>query len=155
MKAFHGRAAARVECTPRTAFDLVTDIDRLPDWNASIEALVERPPQLTPGAEWTVRMHPPHLPTWLSISRLEELDTGRLRFAYDTRNADGNPSHVIWSWDVVAAEGGAEVTVTWDCFLETFDRRFLGGPLRKRQLAREVPNSLAALGDALSRTSLQ
>ena len=26
---------------------------------------------------------------------------------------------------------GAEVTVTWDCYLKTFDRRVLGGPLRK------------------------
>ena len=48
-------------------------------------------------------------------------------------------------WD---ADDGAEVTVTWDCYLKTRDRRFLAGPLRKRQLAREVPASLAALASA-------
>ena len=99
-------------------------------------------------------MHPPRLPSWLSISRLEELDARCYRFTYDTRNADGNPSHVMWSWEVVAAGDGAEVTVTWDCYLKTLDRKFLGGPLRKRHLAREVPKSLAALSNALSNTSI-
>ena len=39
-------------------------------------------------------------------------------------------------------------------YVATFDRKFLGGPLRKRQLAREVPKSLAALNTALSDTSI-
>jgi hypothetical protein len=44
--------------------------------------------------------------------------------------------------------GGAEVTVTWDCYLKTFDRRVFGGPLRKRQLSHEVPGSLRAIASA-------
>ncbi len=49
---------------------------------------------------------------------------------------------------------GADVTVTWECYLEAFDRKFFGGPLRKRQSAQEVPKSLAALSKALSNTSI-
>ena len=89
-----------------------------------------------------------------ATTRIEELDARCLRFTYDTRNADGNPSHVMWSWEVVAAGDGTEVTVTWNCYLERLDRKFLAGPLRKRQLSREVPKSLAALSTALSSTSI-
>ncbi len=39
--------------------------------------------------------------------------------------------------------------MTWDCYLKTFDRRVFGGPLRKHQLAREVPRSLSAIDRAL------
>ena len=81
--------------------------------------------------------------------RLEELDHGRFRFAYETRNGDGNPSYTKWAWEVTGTGGGSEVTVTWDVYLKTADRKFFGGPLRKRQLAREVPNSLAAMASAV------
>jgi uncharacterized protein YndB with AHSA1/START domain len=155
MDEFHGQASVRVGATPQAVFDLITDVDRLPEWNAAIEAVVERPQTLTEGAEWTVKMHPPRLPSWKSISRVEELDRGRYRFAYRTRNADGNPSYVRWAWEVVDDGGGADVTVTWDCCLKTFDRRFLAGPMRKRQLAREVPRSLAAMVSAVSAASLR
>src|SRR6478752_2161 len=152
MKEFHGRASARVAAAPQRVFDFLTDVDRLPEWNAAIEAVVERPPALAQGVEWTVKMHPPRLPSWKSISRVEELDRERLRFAYETRNADGNPSYVNWAWEVVDSNGGAGVTVTWDCFLETLDRKLLAGPLRRRQLAREVPTSLTALVNAVTTT---
>jgi hypothetical protein len=38
----------------------------------------------------------------------------------------------------------------WDCYLKTLDRRILAGPLRKRQLAREVENSLGAIAPAVN-----
>ena len=57
-----------------------------------------------------------------------------------------------WAWEITGAGGGAEVMVTWDVYLKTADRRYLGGPLRKRQLAREVPNSLAAMAEAVTAT---
>jgi hypothetical protein len=44
---------------------------------------------------------------------------------------------------------GTGVTVTWDVYLKTADRKFFAGPIRKRQLAREVPRSLAAMASAL------
>ena len=53
-----------------------------------------------------------------------------------------------WLAALVTAPAEAEVTVTWHCYLKTLDRKFLAGPLRKRQLAREVPVSLAALASA-------
>jgi len=149
MDEIHGRASLQVDATPQAVFELITDVDRLPAWNAAIETVLERPPALAEGAEWTVKMHPPRTPSWTSISRLEELDRRRFRFAYETRNGDGNPSYTKWAWEVTGAGGGAEVTVTWDVYLKTADRRFFAGPIRKRQLAREVPDSLAAMASAV------
>jgi len=150
MDEIHGRASLRVDATPQAVFGLITDVDRLPEWNTAIETVLERPAGLAEGAEWTVKMHPPRTPSWTSISRVEELDRRELRFAYETRNGDGNPSYTTWAWVVTVAGGGAQVTVTWDVYLKTADRRFFAGPLRKRQLAREVPNSLAALAGAVT-----
>ena len=149
MKELHGRAVGQVDAAPQSVFDLITDIDRLPEWNTAIEAVVDRPPALGVGAEWTVAMHPRRMPRWQSVSRVVELDARHRRFAYETRNADGNPSYVKWAWAVAGTGNRAEVTVTWDCYLETFDRRVLAGPLRKRQLAREVPNSITAMANAV------
>jgi uncharacterized protein YndB with AHSA1/START domain len=151
MREFHGRATARTAATPEAIFGLITDLDRLTEWNGAIEALVRRPADLVPGAEWMVTMHPPRLPRWGSISRVGEIDTQKRRFAYETRNADGNPSYTRWAWEVEAAGTGTMITVTWDCYLRTADRRFLAGPLRKRQLAREVPRSLSAIDSAVRR----
>src|SRR5512140_1077887 len=108
MDEIHGCASLQVDATPQAVFDLITDVDRLPEWNAAIEKVVTRPPVLIEGAEWTIKMHPPRLPSWKSISRVEKLDPRRFHFAYKTRNADGNPSYVIWAWEVVSAGNGAE-----------------------------------------------
>ena len=152
MKEFHGRASTRVDTTSQAVFDFITDIDRLPEWNVAIEAVVERPSALAEGLEWTVTMHPPHMPSWKSVSRVDELARDNHRFAYETRNADGNPSYTKWAWEIVSADAGTEIAVTWDCYLETFDRRVLAGPLRKRQLRREVSNSLAAIANTVNAT---
>jgi len=150
MNEFHGEASLTTESEPDAVFDLITDVERLPEWNAAIEAVVERPSTLTTGSGWTVRMHPRRMPKWGSVSRVTVLDRAGRRFSYETRNADGNPSSVSWSWTIEpAAGGGATVTVHWSCTLRTVDRKFFGGPMRKRQLAREVPRSLAALDSAL------
>lgn len=151
MDEFHGQASARVDTTPRAVFDVITDLNRLPEWNAAIEAVVAQPAALAEGAEWTVRMHPAGTPRWGSVSRVVELSRDRYRFAYQTRNADGNPSYSEWAWVIAHGGAGADVTVTWRVHLKTFDRRFFAGPIRKRQLAREVPRSLAALASAISR----
>ena len=150
MDEFHGQASVRVDATPQAVFDFITDVGRLPEWNTAIEAVVKQPPALAEGVEWTIKMHPPHTPSWGSISRVEELDRGRYRFAYQTRNADGNPSYTQWAWEIGGGGDGADVTVTWDVYLKTLDRRVFGGPMRKRQLAREVPRSLTALAGAVS-----
>jgi uncharacterized protein YndB with AHSA1/START domain len=145
MKEFHGHASARIDAPPQAVFDLITDVDRLPEWNTAIEAVVQRPSTLAEGVEWTVKMHPPHVPSWGSISRVETLDRPNLRFAYESRNANGNPSYTKWAWAVVVAGDSAEISVSWDVYLKTLDRRVLAGPLRRRMLEREVSNSLIAL----------
>jgi uncharacterized protein YndB with AHSA1/START domain len=149
MHEFHGRATTRVSMSPRAVFDLIIDVDRLPEWNRAIESVIDRPPALAEGTEWTVKMHPPHTPAWRSVSRVEQLDRQHLRFAYETRNADGNPSYTTWTWQVAGNGDGAEITAAWDCYLKTADRKFFAGPVRKRQLAREVPKSLTNLARTL------
>jgi uncharacterized protein YndB with AHSA1/START domain len=148
-KEFHGTATTVADAPPQAIFDLITDIDRLPEWNDAIERVVERPAQLEQGTTWTVRMHPKHSPSWGSISRVESLNREQLRFAYETRNTDGNPSYVKWTWQLVERDGASEVAVSWDCSLATLDRRLLAGPIRKRALAREVPRSLERLSAAV------
>jgi hypothetical protein len=152
MDEFHGQAFGRVAAPPEAVFDFITDVGRLPEWNHAIESVVEQPGALAEGVEWQVRMHPQGLPGWGSISRVEEIDRGRHRFGYRTRNADGNPSYTEWGWEIAGSGDQADVadvTVTWTVHLKTFDRRFFGGPIRKRQLAREVPHSLSALATAM------
>jgi hypothetical protein len=63
------------------------------------------------------------------------------------------PSYVQWVWEVAGAVSGTDVTVTWDCYLKTFDRRVFAGPLRKRMLAREVSTSLRAMASAVTATA--
>ena len=145
MRTFSGTAGAEVDAAPATVFAAITDIDALPDWNAAIECVVSRPAQLVAGASWTVRMHPPHAPAWNSVSTVEVYDPVRLRFRYRTQHANGNPSFVVWSWTVTPRAGGSSVWVSWDCALNTRDRRWIAGPIRKRQLALEVPRSLTEL----------
>lgn len=150
MDEFEGKASVRVDAAPQAVFDFITDVGRLAEWNTAIEAVAAQPAALAAGAEWTVRMHPPGTPRWGSRSRVEEIDRDRLRFAYETRNTDGNPSYSRWAWELADDGGRTAVTVTWHVYLKTFDRRFFAGPIRKRQLAREVPDSLTALASAVT-----
>ncbi len=153
MRQFRGEASTIIDADPDAVFAMITDIDRLPTWNAAIEAVTDRPDALAVGIEWTVKMHPPRMPSWGSISRVVEMDRAERRFDYETRNADGNPSSVTWTWQVRPSGSGAtEVTVTWVCELRTIDRRLLAGPLRRRHLAREVPRSLDALAGVFAAT---
>jgi uncharacterized protein YndB with AHSA1/START domain len=148
MHEFHGSATAHLEATPEAVFELITDVGRLPEWNDAIESVAEQPPDVAEGAEWLVVMHPAHLPRWRSRSTAQEIDRDKRRFAYRTVNADGNPSYAVWHWQVDPADDGSEVTVTWDVFLKTADRRWLAGPLRRRGLRHEVAASLPAIDRA-------
>ena len=58
MREFHGTATAFIDATPESVFDFITDINRLPEWNAAIERVVEAPGSLAYGSEWVVVMHP-------------------------------------------------------------------------------------------------
>ena len=145
MQEIHGTAVGSVKAAPDATFRLITDIDRLPEWNRAIERVVVPAPDLTPGTEWVVKMHPSRGMTWRSRSRVEEIDKDVRRFRYRTWNADGNPSYADWKWEVVGLDSTAQVSVSWDVYLKTLDRKLLAGPIRKRQLRKEVAESLRAL----------
>jgi hypothetical protein len=154
MKEIHGIATDVVGASPDAVFRVITDLDRLPDWNRAIECVVEPATGREPGTEWIVKMHPSRGMQWLSRSRIDEIDDSLRRFRYRTWNADGNPSYSDWTWEVAEADGAATVTVTWDISLETLDRRVLAGPIRQRQLRKEVAASLMALDRAVREASI-
>ncbi len=145
MQEIHGTASDRVSGDADAVFRLITDVDRLPEWNRAIECVVEPATELAPGAEWVVKMHPSRGMTWKSRSRVDEIDRDARRFGYRTWNADGNPSYADWKWEVIPVDSGAQVTVSWDVYLKTLDRKLLAGPIRQRQLRKEVGDSLHAL----------
>jgi uncharacterized protein YndB with AHSA1/START domain len=146
MREFHGTAGQHVDADPDDVFALITDIDRLPEWNAAIESVADRPGSLLVGDEWVVIMHPPKLPRWRSRSTTLAVDPDLRQFAYRTRTDDGNPSYIDWTWSVVPDEGGAQVVVSWDADVKTFGRRLIAAPMIRRPgLRREVPASLESL----------
>jgi hypothetical protein len=147
MREIHDRAETTINADAKALFTRITNLERLPDWNKAIEKVIDRPSALTPGASWTVQMHPSRLMRWKSVSTLSELDCEARRFSYRTVNADGNPSYTLWEWEVTPTGDGVEVSVHWDVFLVTLDRRLLAGPIRGRQLRHEVANSLTALAE--------
>jgi hypothetical protein len=98
----------------------------LPEWNRAIESVVERAPELAPGIEWVVKMHPSRGMTWQSRSRVEEIDMDAGRFSYRTWNADGNPSYTDWKWEVVPFDSAAQVTVNWDVYLKNIGSQVVG-----------------------------
>lgn len=153
MREFQGSATAHIEAAPDVIFDVITDINRLPEWNRAIEAVIEEPANLDVGAEWVVVMHPPRLPRWNSRSRVEELDRDRLRFAYRTQTDDGNPTFLVWTWEIVAGDGGARVNVRWHAHIKTLGRRLVAPRVRRPQLCQEVPASLAAISKITARRS--
>jgi len=142
-----GTVTEVVAAPPGEVFGVITDIDRLPEWNDIIEALVERPPALVPDAEWVVRLRSMGM-RWESRARLLELDEAARRFGYRSRTDDGNPSFAIWRWAVDDDPAGARVTVSWELHPETFWRQVLLGRVRNRQLRTEVSHSVDAAARA-------
>ncbi len=144
-----GTAAATVSSPASDVFGLLTDIDRLPEWNTIITKVLERPPTLSPGSEWVVQLKAMGN-SWASRSTIEEYDPGRCVFAYRSRTDDGNPSYALWRWTVEpAAEGGSRVTVSWELHPKTFWRRALLVRIRSHQLQHEVSASVGALAHVL------
>jgi uncharacterized protein YndB with AHSA1/START domain len=146
--ATHASASAVIPVAPDRVFGLLTDVDRLPSWNTEITAVLERPRELVPGAEWVVEMHAAGM-TWPSRTRVITVDPDARRFVHRSVSDDGNPSFTIWTWTVTEAPGGARVTVSWDPNPRTFWRRHIVVHWRRRCLRRQVPRSLRALAAAL------
>ena len=143
------------DASPGEIFDLITDLDRLPDWNLEIPAVLERPPVLEVGAEWLVTIHAMHL-HWNSRSRVVELDRDKGRFRYRSQSDDGNPSYADWSWQLTPAPGpgrGTNVDLAVDVHLLTFLRRTLLSEIRKPVLRKAMHESLTALREASSQST--
>ena len=139
----HATVTATVAARPADVYELLTDITRLTEWNACIDALVEEPSVFETGAQWVVRMHVPGMPKWDSRSTVVELDPRARRFVHRTQSDDGNPSYAIWTWQVDEAKDGAsQVTVTWSLNPKTWFRRTIAVRIRHRQLKNEVAQSL-------------
>ena len=134
-------------------FSVVTDIARLPEWNAAITAVIEQPDSLEVGARWIVEMYALGQ-RWHSRSVVEALDpTGRC-FAYRSVTDDGNPSYALWTWVVAHHADGALVTVACELHPLTFWRRTLLAGIRSRQLEHtELVHSLATLENAANRST--
>ena len=139
---------ARADAAPDALFSIITDPSQLPSWNTAIRRVVDAPVSLAEGAEWVVELHVMGR-TWHSRSQVVELDTDSRTFRYRSRTDDGNPSYADWSWQIAAAaEGGSDVTVTWDLHPATFWRRVLFVHIRRGQLRREVDASVHQLAAA-------
>ena len=143
---FSGTASQVIDATPDEVFAAITDLDRLPQWNAHVPKIVEpagRP--LAEGVEWVVRINAmgSH---WHSRSRVVVYDPEQGRFEHFTQSDDGNPSYANWRWQVTPTpEGKCRLDVSWDVHPKTFWRRALYAKIRRHQLADEVPTSLGRL----------
>jgi hypothetical protein len=149
----NGRVSQVLPGEASAAFRAITDLARLPEWNAKMTRVVALPEQLGVGAEWVVEFGV-FGRRWKSRSRVESINASAMRFAHRTHTDDGNPSFSDWRWDVEPVQEGCRVTVSWDLHPATFWRRVLLSHIRNRQLARtEVPASLAALADLVRTAS--
>ncbi len=141
----HGRASIHADVPPDVAFATVTDVDRMPSWNARMTHVVEAPAELAEGREWVVGFR--YMGTrFNSRSVVVELDRDRRRFVHRSKPDDDNPSCTVWTWHVEPEGVGCRITMEWDLQPATFARKRLVTPLRARQMARQdAPQSLAAL----------
>jgi uncharacterized protein YndB with AHSA1/START domain len=137
-------ASRYVGAPPDVVFGLVTDLDRLPEWNDLITGLAQRPARLKPGAEWVVTISMKGV-RWRSRSVVLEHDPVRRRFSHRSKRDDRNPSHSFWTWQVDPEGEGSRLTLSWDFRYETPLRRLFVRRLRSAQIVREAPASLAAL----------
>jgi hypothetical protein len=136
--------SARVDASPAAVLARVTDIARLSEWNAAISEVVEQPAELAPGAVWKVRLHAVGR-SWVSKSRLVELDEPHGRFRYRSQSDDGNPSYAEWCWTVQPDGSASSVTVAVELHPMTFWRKRLLVHVRRPSLRREMRASLVAL----------
>ena len=134
-------------------FSVVTDIARLPEWNAAITAVNEQPDSLEVGAQWIVEMYALGQ-RWHSRSVVEALDPVGRCFAYRSATDDGNPSYALWTWVVADHADGALVNVACELHPLTFWRRILLVRVRSHQLGHtELVHSLATLETAAKRST--
>jgi uncharacterized protein YndB with AHSA1/START domain len=149
MATYQARITEQLPVPPQQLFALISDVDRLPEWNAHIPRIVDRPDALTPGAQWVVRIRASGA-QWDSRSTLERLDRDKLELDYRSQSDDGNPSYALWRWRLTPVDGGTRAEVVYEINPKTFFRRNVFVHLRRRQLPNEVRTSLVSAGRLLS-----
>jgi uncharacterized protein YndB with AHSA1/START domain len=139
-----------LDAPPSDVFAALTDVDRLPTWNEHITRVLDAPDgPLAEGAEWVVLITAMGT-SWRSRTHLSVYDPIGYRFEYESRTDDGNPSWAAWRWLVLPLpDGRSRVSVAWSVNPRTFWRRVIFSKIRRSQLTREVPASLAALTRSL------
>src|SRR5512140_2862584 len=89
---FEGAADSVVDAPAPDVFAALTDVDRLPTWNAHIARVLEAPAgPLAEGVEWVVLMSVVG-GTWHSRARVLVYDPATYRFEHISRSDDGNPT---------------------------------------------------------------
>ena len=150
MKPLEGSITERLSASADDCFDLISSVDRLPEWNERIHHVVEAPSGPTRvGDEWVVEMRA-MASRWNSRSRIGAVDRDGGRFALRSQTDDGNPSYADWEWLMEPAGEGTDVTVSWRLYPKTFWRRLLLSKIRHRQLKEEVRGSLRAAERAVA-----
>jgi uncharacterized protein YndB with AHSA1/START domain len=143
---YDGAVTFHLSAAPNTVFDFITDVDRLPQWNAQIPRVIKSADTLAEGSEWVIvqRGLGPGV-QWSSRAQVIELNRATRRFVYRSRSDGPNPSFAMWTWDVAPAGIGSTVMVSWQLNPKTFWRKVLAAGVRHRQLKREVRASLQTM----------
>jgi uncharacterized protein YndB with AHSA1/START domain len=146
---FHGTETVELTASAAKVFDLLVDVDRLPEWNTHVDHVIERSEgPLAAGVEWVIQMRAMGT-RWPSRARALTVDRDAGRFEHRSCSDDGNPTYGMWSWQVVPHAGGSTLTVTWAIYPRSFWRKLLLGRARRPVLAAEVKASLAGMDDYL------
>jgi len=150
LNEFTGKASQDIDAPADEVFGFITDLDRLPEWNAHIPTIVERASgPLAKDVEWVVRINAlgSH---WHSRSRVVAYDPEQRRFEHFTQSDDGNPSYANWRWHVTPiSDRRSRLDVSYDVHPRSFWRRALFAKIRRHQLPDEVRESLAALASQI------
>jgi hypothetical protein len=142
---FHGIQTVQLAAAAHDVFDLLIDVERLPEWNAHVHHVIQQPDRpLTPGVESVIQMRAMGT-KWPSRSRALTVDPAALSFEHRSCSDDGNPSYALWSWQVTPTAAGSTLTVTWTAHPRSFWRKLLLARARRPFLADEVKASLAGL----------
>jgi uncharacterized protein YndB with AHSA1/START domain len=146
---FHSAETVQLAKPATDVFDVLVDVDRLPEWNAHVHHVIERPDRaLAAGVEWVIQMRAMGT-KWPSRSRALTVDRAALSFEHRSCSDDGNPSYALWSWQLTPTPDGSTLTVTWTVHPRSFWRKLILARARRPVLADEVKASLAGLDNYL------
>jgi uncharacterized protein YndB with AHSA1/START domain len=149
---FHGTETVHLTVPAADVFDTLVDVHRMTEWNEHLHHVIEAPPgPLAEGVEWVLEMRAMGS-RWPSRARALRVDPDALVFEHRSVTDDGNPSYVLWSWQVTPRGDGSTLTVTWTVHPRTFWRRLLLARVRRPFLADEVRGSLGGLESYLAGT---